>query len=47
LDGIIVGCDNRNQLNQILKIKKIKNNFLTPNLNIKNRRLIDPREWIN
>jgi len=47
LDGIVVGLDNKNQLNQILKIKKIKNKFLIPNLNIKNRKLIDPRKWAN
>ena len=49
LDGIVVGCDNKDQLNQILKLKqsKMENNFSRLNLNIKNRRLIDPREWIN
>jgi len=47
LDGIVVGLDNKNQLNQILKIKKIKNKFLIPNLNIENRKLIDPRKWAN
>ena len=47
LDGVVIGCDSKNQLNQILKIKKIKNNFSIPELNIKNRRLIDPRKWIN
>ena len=38
LDGIVVGYDNRNQLNQILKLKQIKSNFSVPNLNIKNRK---------
>ena len=49
LDGIVVGCDNKDQLNQILKLKqsKMENNFSRLNLNIKNRKLIDPREWLN
>ena len=47
LDGIVVGCNNTNQLNQILKLKQIKNNFSLPNLNIKDKKLIDPREWFN
>ena len=47
LDGIVVGYNNTNQLNQILKLKQIKNNFSLPNLNIKDKKLIDPREWLN
>ena len=47
LDGIVVGYSNINQLNQILKLKQIKNNFSLPNLNIKDKKLIDPREWLN
>ena len=47
LDGIVVGCNNTNQLNQILKSKQLKNNFSLPNLNIKDKKLIDPREWLN
>ena len=47
LDGIILGCNSKNQLNQILKSKQIKGNFSLPNLNIKNKKLVDPREWIN
>ena len=47
LDGVVVGCDSKNQLNQILNIKQMKSNFSIPNLNIKNRKLIDPREWNN
>ena len=47
LDGIVVGYNNINQLNQILKLKQIKNNFSLPNLNITNKKLIDPREWLN
>jgi len=47
LDGVVVGCDSKNQLNQILKTKQTKSNFTIPNLNIKNRKLIDPREWNN
>ena len=46
LDGIIIGSDSNYQLKQILKLKKLKNNFTTPQLNIKNHQLIDPREWI-
>ena len=47
LDGIVVGYNNINQLNQILKLKQIKNNFSLPNLNIKDKKLIDPRKWFN
>ena len=47
LDGIVLGCNSVNQLDQILKLKRIKSNFLLPNLNIKGKKLIDPREWIN
>jgi len=47
LDGIIVGYNNKNQLNQILKQKKMKSSFSIPNLNISNRKLIDPRAWLN
>ena len=47
LDGIVVGYNNTNQLNQIIKLKQIKNNFSLPNLNIKDKKLIDPREWLN
>ena len=46
LDGIVVGCDSKNQLKQTLKLKRIKSNFSVPDLNIKNRKLIDPREWM-
>ena len=47
LDGIVVGYDNKDQLNQILKLNKKKNKFPAPNLKIKNIKLIDPRRWIN
>ena len=47
LDGVVVGYNNTNQLNQILKLKQIKNDFSLPNLNIKDKKLIDPREWLN
>ena len=47
LDGVIMGCDSKNQLNQILKAKVVKSNFLIPALKIKNRRLTDPRHWDN
>jgi len=46
LDGIVVGFDNENQLNQLLTIKK-KYNSLIPKINIKNGKLIDPRQWNN
>jgi len=45
LDGIIVGQNSLRQFEQILKSKIIKDNFQLPNLKIKNRKLIDPREW--
>ena len=47
LDGVVVGYNSASQLNQILKLKKIHNNFTLPNLNIKDKKLIDPRKWIN
>jgi len=47
LDGIVVGCNSTNQLNQILKSKKIRGNFSLPSLNIKDKKLVDPREWFN
>jgi hypothetical protein len=47
LDGIILGFNSKNQLNEVLKFKQIKRNFLLPKLNIKNKKLIDPREWNN
>ena len=47
LDGVVVGCDSKNQLKQISKLKQMKSILSAPNLNIKNRKLIDPREWIN
>ena len=47
LDGIVVGCNSKSQFNQILKLKKMKYNFSLSNLNIKNRKLIDPRQWTN
>ena len=47
LDGIILGCNSKNQLSQILKLKQMKSYFSLPNLNIKNEKLIDPRKWIN
>ena len=43
LKGIVVGCNSRKQLNEILSAKK--NNILIPNLKIKNKKLIDPRKW--
>ena len=47
LDGVVVGCNNTNQFNQILKLKKIQNNFLLPKLNVKDKKLVDPRKWFN
>ena len=47
LDGIVVGCDNKDQLSQILKLKQMKSSFLAPKMNIKNKKLIDPRQWAN
>ena len=47
LDGIVVGCDSKNQLSEILKVKKIKNNISLAGLNIRNKKLIDPRKWVN
>ena len=47
LDGVVVGYNSASQLNQILKFKKIHNNFTFPNLNIKDKKLIDPRKWLN
>ena len=47
LDGVVIGYNSTNQLNQILKLKKMRNNFSIPNLKIKNKKLIDPRQWHN
>ena len=47
LDGVVVGYNSASQLNQILKLKKIHNNFTLPNLNLKDKKLIDPRKWLN
>ena len=47
LDGVVLGSDSKNQLKQILKLKKLRNSFSTPGFNIKNNQLIDPRKWTN
>ena len=47
IDGVVVGCNNKNQLKQILKLRQKKNYFSLPNLKIINTKLIDPREWAN
>ena len=47
LDGIVVGCNSREQLEQILRVKKIKSDFFIPKFNSKNKKIIDPREWTN
>jgi len=45
INGFVVGFNNVNQLNQILKFRRLKNNFSIPNLGINNKNLIDPRKW--
>ena len=45
LDGIVVGYNNKNQLNQVLKLKQVKSNFSMPDFIIKNKKLIDSRKW--
>ena len=47
LDGIVVGYNSANELRQVLDLKPIKSDFLLPNLNIKNKKLIDSRKWLN
>jgi len=47
LDGVVIGFNNQNQLNQILKIQKMKNFVSEFDLNIKNNKLKDPRKWAN
>ncbi len=47
LDGVVVGCDSKNQLNEILKVKKNINSISLAGLNIRNKKLIDPRKWFN
>ena len=45
IDRIVVGFNNKSQLDKILKIKLIKSNSLFNDMSIKNRKLIDPRQW--
>ena len=45
INGFVIGFNNVNQLNQILKFKRLKNNFSIPNLGINNKNLIDPKKW--
>ena len=47
LDGIVVGYNSANQLKQILELKQMKSNFVLPNLDIRNKKLVDPRKWFN
>ena len=47
IDGVVVGCDSKEQLDQILRSVRMKSDFSAPNLNIKNRKLLEPRQWIN
>ena len=47
LDGVVIGFNNQNQLNQILKIQKMRNFVSEFDLNIKNNKLKDPRKWAN
>jgi aryl-alcohol dehydrogenase-like predicted oxidoreductase len=45
INGVVIGCDTKNQLSEILSLKKNKINFSNFKTNIKNLKLIDPREW--
>ena len=46
LDGIIVGCDSKENLTEILKSKNMrKKKFLGLKLKINDKKLIDPRNW--
>jgi aryl-alcohol dehydrogenase-like predicted oxidoreductase len=47
LDGVVIGCDSKNELSEILKVQKIKNSISLAGLNIRNKNLIDPRKWVN
>jgi len=47
VNGVVMGYDNKDQLDQILKQKQIRKKFIVPKFNIPNRKLIDPREWNN
>jgi len=48
LDGILVGCNSKEHLTEIIKFKKTKlqNNFPKFELKINNKKLTDPRKWI-
>ena len=46
--GIVIGVDNIKQLDEITKIKKIKNKYIMSQLNsfsLNNKKIIDPRAW--
>ena len=45
INGIIIGCNNKRQLQEVVGLKKEKNIFLPPRIKIKNKKLIDPRTW--
>ena len=45
IDKIIIGFDSANQLNDILKTKKIKKKFSFPKLECKDRKLLNPFNW--
>ena len=47
LDGVVMGYNNKDQLDQILNQKNIKNKLTLPKINIKNMNFIDPRKWSN
>jgi hypothetical protein len=47
INGVVMGYNNKDQLDQILTQKQIKKNFLVPKFNIQNKELIDPRKWTN
>ena len=41
------GIESTLALEKFVLEKKIHNNFTLPNLNIKDKKLIDPRKWLN
>lgn len=47
LDGIVIGTNSKQQLKEILKIKKIKKNISTIGLTVSNKNIKDPRKWTN
>ena len=47
VNGVVMGYNNKDQLDQILRQKQIGKKFIVPKFNIQNRKMIDPREWNN